>query len=79
MRNRSRLELTATILRVAKEGMSSTKIMFNVYVSHTQLKEYLALLIHNGLLEYQKGKRIYLTTQKGLDFLHTYTQMNDKT
>ena len=79
MRNRSRLELTATILRVATEGMSSTKIMFNVYVSHTQLKEYLALLIHNGLLEYQKGKRIYLTTQKGLDFLHTYTQMKDKT
>jgi predicted transcriptional regulator len=79
MRNRSRLELTTTILRVATEGMSSTKIMFNAYVSHTQLKEYLALLIHNGLLEYQKGERIYLTTQKGLDFLHTYTQMNDKT
>jgi predicted transcriptional regulator len=34
MKNRSRLELTATILRVATEGMSSTKIMFNVYVSY---------------------------------------------
>jgi predicted transcriptional regulator len=79
MKNRTSLELTETILRVATEGMSSTKIMFNVYVCHTKLEEYLALLIQNGLLEYQKGKRIYLTTQKGLDFLHTHTLMNDKT
>lgn len=53
------------------------KNMFNAYVIHTQMKEYLALLIHNGLLEYQKGKKVYLTTRNGLDLLHVYKQMND--
>ena len=32
------------------------KNMFNAYVTHTQMKEYLALLIHNGL-EYQKERK----------------------
>jgi len=54
-----------------REAMSESsklfkfKNMFNAYVTHTQMKEYLALLIHNGLLEYQKGKKVYLTTRKG--------------
>ena len=41
--------------------------MFNAYVTHTQMKEYLALLIHNGLLEYQKEES-RLNYTKGLGF-----------
>jgi len=72
MKNRSRLDIIAEILNVANEGALKTKIMYLAYLSFDQLEEYLALLTHNDLLEYDAKKRQYKTTGKGHDFLAKY-------
>jgi predicted transcriptional regulator len=51
--------------------------MYNVFLSYAQLKDYLALLIQNGLLEYLEGKNSYRTTEKGLKFLKIYEKMEE--
>jgi predicted transcriptional regulator len=51
--------------------------MYNVFLSYAQLKEYLVLLIQNGLLEYLEGKNSYRTTEKGLKFLKIYEKMEE--
>ncbi len=75
MKNRSRLDIAAEILKVANDGVLKTKIMYLAYLSFDQLEEYLALLTHNGLLEYDSKKRQYKTTGKGQDFLVKYAKV----
>jgi hypothetical protein len=41
------------------------------------MKEYLALLAENNLLEYEKGNMTYRTTEKGLQLLRIYNNMNE--
>ncbi len=49
--------------------------MYKAYLSYAQLKEYLAVLVENGLLELEKGGQTYKTRVKGLVFLKTYSQI----
>jgi predicted transcriptional regulator len=54
MTHRFRYEIFATMLEVAsseKEDATKTKIMNKSLLSYTQLKEYLALLVENDLIE----------------------------
>lgn len=68
--HRTEDEISALILRVASNPtMRKKMIMYEVFLSHRQVKEYLALLIEKGLLEYQKGNMTYKTTEKGNLFL----------
>ena len=46
------------------------------YLTHVQLKEFLASLIEQGLIEYNKIERIYTITGKGMHFLEVYNQLN---
>jgi predicted transcriptional regulator len=69
MKNRSRLDITAEILNAAGSGALKTKIMYSASLSYDQLKEYLSVLIGNGLLEHDAKKKVYKTTDKGRDFL----------
>ena len=41
---RSRNDITASILEIAKDSAIKTKIMYKAFLSYPQLKEYLALL-----------------------------------
>lgn len=77
MKYRSRTDIVATILEAANGGTSKTKIMYKAYLSYAQLKEYLSVLIENGLLEYQPGALSYKTTEKGIRFMGTYSQMGE--
>ncbi len=43
--------------------------MYKAYLSFNQLREYLALLVENGLIEYQDGMQTYKTTEKGITFI----------
>ena len=47
----------AKILEAANGGVTNTKIMYKAFLSYAQLKEYLTVLIENGLLEYIEGSR----------------------
>jgi predicted transcriptional regulator len=77
MKYRSRTDITAQILEAANGGVTKTKIMYKAFLSYAQLKEYLAVLIENGLLEYIEGEQIYRTTEKGNRFLKIYNQIGE--
>ncbi len=75
MKYRSRTDIVSQILEAADGGVTKTKIMYKAYLSYAQLKEYLAVLLENGLLEFEKGTQTYKSTSKGQLFLKTYTQL----
>jgi predicted transcriptional regulator len=50
--------------------------MYQAFLSFNQLsKEYLPLLLENGLLEYDTKDQKYRTTRKGKEFLDVYDQL----
>jgi predicted transcriptional regulator len=78
MNYRSRDDIVSVILDAANSGgLTKTKIMYQAYLSHDQMKEYLSVLIENDLLGYDVYTRKFKTTEKGLRFLDAYTQMSD--
>ena len=79
LKYRSRVEIIAQILQAANgHHITKTRIMYSVFLSYEQLKEYLAILIENGLLEYWEGTQTYKTAEKGLKFLKIYELMKEE-
>ena len=72
---RSRTELFAQILQAANGEITKNKMMYSLFMSHEQLKEYLSILIENGLLAYLPLSRTYKTTEKGLKLLKLCEQI----
>jgi predicted transcriptional regulator len=76
MRYRSRTEIISQILDTANGGgITKTKLMYKVFLSHDQLKEYLTVLTESDLLHYDFVNRTFKTTEKGLRFLNLYNQI----
>ncbi len=69
MKYRSRTEIVSRLLESARDGATKTKIMYKAFLSYAQLKEYLSVLVQNGLVSYEKSEQIYRTTEKGIRFL----------
>ena len=69
------MDIAAAILEIAQGGAIKTRIMYRAFLSFPQLKEYLALLIDRGLLEYSKEEKKYITTEKGMRFLKIYREI----
>jgi predicted transcriptional regulator len=51
--------------------------MYKAYLSFNQLREYLALLVENGLVEYEQGMQTYRTTEKGMRVLRLQNEVNE--
>ncbi len=77
MKNRSRTEIAANILESANGGATKTKIMYKSFLSYSQLKEYLSVLIENNLIEGLDGTQTYKTTEKGLNFLKMHNEIGE--
>ena len=80
MKYRSRIDIISVILDAANggtDGLTKTKIMYQAYLSHEQIKEYLSVLIESELLNYDVYTRKFKTIEKGPRFLDTYNQMSD--
>lgn len=75
MKYRSRTEIVSNILNAANGGTTKTRIMYKAFLSYTQLKEYLSVLIENSLIEYIDGTHIFKTTEKGLNFLKMHNEI----
>ena len=70
MKNRSRTDITAQILEVASSGpVTKSMIMYKAFLSYSQLKDYLATLVGNGLIRYVKEDNKYMTSEKGLKLM----------
>jgi predicted transcriptional regulator len=75
--NRSRTDIISSILKIANGGVpTKTKIMYQAFLSHAQMKDYLIFLTQHDLIEYDLDAQIYKTTEKGLRFLDIYNQMD---
>ena len=77
MKYRSRTEIVSMILEAANGGATKTKIMYKAFLSYSQLKEYLSVLIENNLIEYHDGTKTYKTTEKGLNLLRMQNEMRE--
>ena len=79
MKHRNRLEIIALILQNASDesGASQKKIMYRSFLSYHHLKDYLTLLLVNGLIEFLNNQRKYKITVKGERFLQIYNGLNE--
>ena len=76
MKNRSEIEIMASILRSAtKDWEYKTTIMNNAMVSHSQLIRYLAIAVERGLVNYSETSGLYRITEEGLVYLEKYEQL----
>ena len=78
-RGRDRLYIVAEILEIAKEGTLKTQVMYRANLSFAQLIDYLGLMLKINLLEKVEinGKEVYKASEKGLDFLQRYREINE--
>jgi predicted transcriptional regulator len=75
---RSRSDIVGLLLDAANGGgATKTKLMYSAFISFNQLREYLALLVENGLIEYEEGMRTYRTTEKGMRLLQIQNTMDE--
>jgi predicted transcriptional regulator len=78
MKYRSRTDIVGLILEAANGGRATkTRIMYKAFLSYAQLKEYLGMLLENGLLEYERETQSFRTTEKGLHILQMYNQFDE--
>jgi predicted transcriptional regulator len=75
LKYRSRADNTTEILKIADKGVSKTRIMYGAYLSFAQLKEYLKMLVDNGMLSFDEKTTTYRTTDVGRNFIKTYERV----
>jgi predicted transcriptional regulator len=76
LKNRSRMDIVRLILKVSIEGATKGRTIDKASLTVIQLKDYLFLLLENGLLCYGKGIGIYKIVEKGLRMLGVYSGIN---
>ena len=73
---RSRIQIAADILQIAKAGSRKTKIMYLGNLSFDLLQKYLEMLVNYNLLEVHGGAdKSYIATEKGKQFLEEYYEL----
>lgn len=73
---RSRIQIAADILEIAKEGSRKTRIMYLCNLSFDLLQKYLEMLVNFDLIEVSGGsERSYVATDKGRRFLNDYYEL----
>jgi predicted transcriptional regulator len=79
MRYRTRDEIFSSILRSAaknKEGTKFIRIMYDSFMSYTQISNHLDEVIRFGLLVNEPDVTKYRITEKGLRFLELLEKMD---
>jgi len=75
---RNRIEITANILELAKQGSRKTRIMYLGNLSFDLVQKYLKQLEQFGLVEIkgtEKGERFYNITTRGVEFLSDFYEL----
>jgi predicted transcriptional regulator len=78
-KRRDKLCIIAEILEIAKKGTLKTQIMYKANLSFAQLNEYLKFMLKIRLIQKltDRGKDIYIATEKGLDFLQRQCELTE--
>ena len=75
---RNKIQITADILELAKQGSRKTRIMYLGNLSFDLVQKYLKQLEELGLVEVKgvgKGERIYNITPRGTEFLSDFHEL----
>jgi predicted transcriptional regulator len=65
-------------LNAANGGRATkTKLMYSAFISFNQLREYLSLLVENGLIQYEQEMHTYRTTEKGMRLLNIQNKIDE--
>ena len=73
MERRNSFEITAEILKIAKEGALKTHVVYGANLNFKFFQQYLEDLEKRGLIKNHVGKGgIIKTTEKGIRFLKHY-------
>ena len=75
MKYRSRTDIVALILEATKEGAAKRKIMYKAFLSYSQLKDYLSILLEREWIEYSDKDQIFRITDKGRRYLYLYSKV----
>jgi predicted transcriptional regulator len=85
MKYRSKIDIIGHILEAVNSrgrsdiGLTKVKIMYNVFLSYRQLKEYLSVLVEKGLIEeYQKDLKEEDKEKEKQQFSNYYYRITDK-
>jgi len=71
---RSKLDIIADILHVARQGAKKTQIMYQANLSYKVFTKYLAEVIEACLIRFERRERCYILTSKGRRFLERYKE-----
>jgi predicted transcriptional regulator len=77
MQNRQKYEMVRDILTSANGGATISQIMFKAYISHSQARQYLSMLVESGYVEFDAIDRNYRTTAQGLEYLAAIQNLSD--
>jgi predicted transcriptional regulator len=72
---RNDLDICADILKVSKAGAKKTHIVYRANLNFKIVKKYLSRLIDNGFLLDGSENGIFVTTERGSDFLEQYARL----
>ena len=73
---RSRIQIAANILEIAKQGSRKTRIMYLGNLSFDLLRKYLDMLVKLNLIETRgDSERSYIATEKGRRFLEDFYEL----
>jgi len=73
MKRRNEMDIYADVLRIAKDGVLKTRIVYGANLNFKIIKRYLKRLMERDLLVY--SDKIYSTTEIGLKFLEDYGKL----
>jgi predicted transcriptional regulator len=78
MKYRSRIDVISQMLDAANgSGVTKSRLVYKTFLNYDQLKKNLMALIEKDLLRYNRNTRTFKTTEKGLIFLHIYSEINE--
>ena len=77
MKHRSRTDIIANMLESASDKpLTKTQLMYMAFVPHEQMRNFVAMLIENDLLNFNNQTHQFNTTSKGRKFLELYDEMH---
>ena len=59
------------------KGATKTRLMYQAYLSYSQLKEYLTFLEERGLIKLDEETQLYKFKEKGIHYLNIYDEVRD--
>ncbi len=77
-KKRSDVEIYAAILSTAKGGAKKSHIVYRANLNFEIVRKYLDHLKAAGLItEPAKGNKLFVTTEKGIDYLNRFEELKD--